>query len=93
MNLTEEQLKEVETLAGLFFRPEDIIRILGIPHHQLSDFEDMILLNPKSPIYQFYHRGRLKALVELRQAIRQAALNGSNPALTEMMEYFNKSKI
>lgn len=93
MNLTEEQLKEVETMAGLFFRPEDIMTILGIPVYDTSDFFETIEIKTEHPLYKAYHKGRLAALVELRTAIKQAALNGSNPAQGQMIEYFNKSML
>lgn len=93
MNLTEEQLKEVETLAGLFFHPADIMTIVGIPAHEADIFYDIIGIEKENPLFQSYHKGRLTATVELRHAIKQAALNGSNPAQSMMVEFFNKSRI
>lgn len=93
MNLTEEQLEEVERLAGLFFHPADIMTIIGIPIHDTDRFFDIIGFEKENPLFQSYHKGRLTANVELRQAVKQAALNGSNPAQNMMVEFFNKSKI
>lgn len=93
MNLSEEQLNEVETLAGLFFNGADIMSVIGIPVHEAESFMEIIWLQCEHPLYIAYHKGRLTAAVELRQAIKQAALNGSNPAQTTMIEYFNKSQL
>lgn len=93
MNLTEEQLKELEELAGLGFEIKDMMLVLEIPLHEEDEFKDMIELNTDHAMHKAYQRGRLKSLVELRQAIKQAALNGSNPAQMSMIEFFKQSKI
>jgi hypothetical protein len=93
MNLTEEQLKELETMAGLFFKFEDIMIALGIPFAQEFEFEETIKYKMANPAFIAYNRGRLTAETELRQAIKQAAMNGSNPAQNSMMEFYNKSKL
>ena len=78
MNLTEEQLKEVETMAGLFFEPEKIAIMLGLnPVDDMDDFKEKISLGYPGEIYIAYWRGRLRAETELRTAIKHAALNGS----------------
>jgi len=93
MNLTEEQLKEVETLAGLFINPEDIVLIIGLSREKTEEFIIILEIEKDNPIFKAYHKGRLKATVELRQAIKQAALNGSNPAQISMIEFFNQSRL
>lgn len=93
MNLNEEQLKEVESLAGLFFHPADIMTAIGLPAHEAENFMEIIWLHNAHPLYIAYHKGRMTASIELRHAIKQAALNGSNPAQNTMIEYFNKSQL
>lgn len=93
MNLTEEQLKELEELAGLFFSPSEIMLNLEIPIHLEDEFRDIILLKNDDPIFIAYNKGRIAAEIELRQAIKQAALNGSNPAQTSMLNFYLNSKI
>lgn len=84
MNLNEEQLKELETMSGLFFKTEDIMINLGLPLYELEDFEHILKFEKEHPAYLAYHKGRLTFEVELRTATKQAALNGSNPAQTAM---------
>lgn len=84
MNLTEEQLKEVESMAGLFFSPGEIGIVLEMELHEIEDLDDIIKSKNGDPIYMAYHKGRLTTEVELRNATKQAALNGSNPAQTMM---------
>lgn len=93
MNLTEEQLNEIESLAGVFMDPKDIMIILGLPKHQEERFIEILTWETENPIHSAYHRGRLKAIVTLRESIKQSALNGSNPAQIEMMKFFNNSKL
>lgn len=87
MNLTEEQLEELQNLAALFFSVEDILIALELPLHLEAVFSDIILLEKTNPIYEAYHRGRLQSEIELRNTIKRAALNGSNPAITEMLNF------
>ena len=91
MNLTEEQLKELEELASLFLPIEDIRIALELPVHEMTELEDIILFQKDNRIYQAYHKGRLQAEIELRISIKKAALNGSNPAQSAMMNFRNNS--
>lgn len=93
MNLTEEQLNELETMAGLFFTVEDIMIALELPLFDEPEFTTIIKYQKNNPAFIAYNRGRLTAETELRQATKQAALNGSNPAQNAMIEFYNKSKI
>ncbi len=87
MNLTEEQLKELGEMAGLFFELEDIMINLGIPIHEKEDFEYILEFEKENPIFNAYHKGRLASEVKLRTAINQASLNGSNPAQQAMLDF------
>lgn len=93
MNLTEEQLKELETMAGLFFTVEDIMIALELPLFDEPEFTTIIKYQKTNPAFIAYNRGRLTAETELRQAMKQAALNGSNPAQNSMIEFYNKSRV
>lgn len=87
MNLTEDQLSELKNLSSLFFSVEDILIALELPAHALDEFQDIIDIEKLNPIYQAYHIGRLKTEIELRTSIKKAALNGSNPAQSAMMDF------
>jgi hypothetical protein len=93
MNLTGQQLEQLEVMAGLFFSVKEILIALEIPLHRQSDFEEILKWENSHPASLAYHKGRLTSEAELRQSIKQAALNGSNPAQTTMMEFFNSSKL
>ena len=93
MNLTEQQLNEVEMLAGLFFSPSEIMINLEIPIHREEELRQILLLENDHPLFKAYNRGRLTAEIQLRQSIKQAALNGSNPAQASLMELLNNSKL
>lgn len=84
MNLNEEQLKEVERMAGLFFSPNEIGIVLEMELHEIKELEEIIDSKNEDQIYMAYHKGRLTTEIELRNATKQAALNGSNPAQTMM---------
>lgn len=89
MNLTQEQLEEIESMASLFLQPDDIAVNIGVDP---DDFTDLI--NTKSgPVYLAYFKGWMKTEVELRQSILQSALNGSIPAQQMMREYQNKAAL
>lgn len=93
MNLTEHQLKELEAMAELFFPINEILIALEIPLHMETEFSEIVRFNKTHPAFLAYHRGRITSDVKLRQSIRQAALNGSNPAQNSMLEFYNSSKI
>lgn len=91
MNLNEQQLKELELLAGLFFSVTDIMISLDIPLHLEGEFTDIIKYRCEHPAYTAFQRGRITSQTQLRQSIKQAALNGSNPAQSTMIEFYNNS--
>jgi hypothetical protein len=93
MNLTGDQLKELLTMAGLFIPVAEIMTAIGIALHQEDDFIELIRFNKTHPAFLAYNKGRLEAETELRQAIKQAARNGSNPAQTTMMEFYYNSQL
>ena len=92
MNLTTEQLKELENLSALFFSIHDIMIALDIPLHNEMDFTEQLSTESGSPEFIAYNRGRLTASIELRQSIKTAALNGSNPAQTTLIDFYNQSQ-
>jgi len=93
MNLTEEQLSEVEAMAGLFFTVEDICKVLELDNETGLGFAIAISEGLPNPFVKAWNKGRLIAEMQLRTAVKQAALNGSNPAQNTMIEYFKKSNI
>jgi hypothetical protein len=93
-NITEEQLLEVETMAGLFFEPKSICIAMNWDEEMLEQFILSILsMDINDKLYCAYFKGRLESEVELRQSIKQASKNGSNPAQNTMREFMTQSKI
>ena len=89
MLFSEEQLKEIEEMAALFFPPESIAVNIEV---DIDDFTELIT-NKIGDGYKAYCTGRLSSEIELRTAIRNAALNGSTPAQTLFVNYFKDSII
>lgn len=89
MNLTEEQLSEVEEMAGLFFSIDNIADNLELDETELETLKLDFELK-RGDFYKAYRRGWLTNEVKLRKSIEKAAENGSNPA-QQMMLNFQKS--
>jgi hypothetical protein len=86
MNLSEEQLSEVQEMAGLFFCVEDVADNLEL---SITEIEDLLLdcQLRQGEFFKAYRRGWLIAEVKLRKAIEKAAENGSNPAQQMMLNF------
>lgn len=89
--MSEEQLKEVEEMAGLFFGIEDICDNLQLDDEEIQYIQNEVALKTGA-FYLSYRTGWLKSDVKLRRSIEKAAENGSNPA-QQMMLNFQKSAI
>jgi len=93
MNLNEDQLSEIEEMAGLFFSPETVAVNLELDDDDTEYFIAAIeCKNMRNPIVAAYFKGRLTAKIELRRSIKQAALNGSSPAQQMMLNFQKESK-
>ncbi len=92
MNFTEEQLNEIEEMAGLFFSPEDIAINLQLTEEESDYFEACIDCRSQSSCSDAYHTGRLTSEIILRRAVKQSALNGSNPSQLAMLNFHRESK-
>ena len=91
--ITEEELLEVEKMAGLFFSPEQICIAMGWGLSILESFNLAIeAMDSNDTLYGHYFKGRISAEIELRQSIKQAARNGSNPAQVTMLDFHKNSR-
>lgn len=87
-HISEEELLQVETMAGLFFKPEEIAIACGWDMQMSGKFAQIMEYSITTHIlFQRYHKGRITAEIELRQSIKQAAANGSNPAQNTMLDF------
>lgn len=73
MNYSEEILKQVEELSGVFLTPEEISMLASIDY---SEFSRQIRLK-KGDLYIAYFRGKTIAKKEIHQNIVRLAKQGS----------------
>lgn len=93
MNLSEEHLKEVEEMAGLFFSPEEIAVNLELSEEDKDGFVAAVVFKDSAnPLVGAYLRGWMTAEVTLRKAIKQSALNGSSPSQQAMLNYQREAR-
>lgn len=83
MNLTEEQIKEIEELAGLFLEPDEIAVLTNID----IDFFNQQLERKKGDIYLAYLRGKTISKKEIHQNVVKMAKHGS-PQAEELANLF-----
>ena len=92
--ITEEELTQIETMAGLFFDLEEIVISLNWGELVLDEFKLIIQMKDfDNKAYIAYFKGRLASEIELRQSIKQAAKNGSNPAQNTLLEFAKNSQV
>ena len=92
MNFSEEQLKEIEDMAGLFFGPDDIAINLELNEEETEAFGFRIdSKNSTFPEVAAYLKGRLTAKIVMRKAIKQSAQNGSSPSQQQMLNFLKDS--
>ncbi len=86
MNLSNEQLDEIERLAGLFFPPLNIAIVLQV------NSEDFLhaWADETTAIYARYWCGKLKSEAELRKIILTQAKQGSSPAQATAMKLLDE---
>jgi len=87
-DITQEELIEVENLAGLFFSPREISVMLELHLPEILEQLD----TSEGNFHRAFQKGRLQNEVDLRKAIMQLARAGSSPAQTMAMNLLNKSK-
>jgi len=86
MNLTDEQLKQVEEYASYFFSPKEICIILGIDHKTTLTIEGSEFSNA-------YQKGSLLSQAKVRKSIIDLAQKGSSPAQALAVQMMDKIKI
>lgn len=77
--LSEEQITEIQELAGCFFSVEEILKITQI-QHQTKEFLEAVEI------------GRLKNEAALRKSIFDLAIAGSSPAQTMALKMMERIK-
>lgn len=87
-DITQEDLGQIEVLAGLFFTPAEIALMLEM---KVQDMKDE-MQDEESDIYRAFNCGRLQSEADLRKSIVKLAKSGSSPAQTMSPDLINKSK-
>lgn len=82
MNLTKEQLKQVEEMAYRLIAPELIAINL-----EVDDYDFKRALEESGPVRTAFFTGYMKQLIETRDALIKSAHNGSNPAQLELLKF------
>ena len=83
MTISDNDLKEIEELAGLFLLPDEIAVLLG---KDIADFCST-LKNKRSPAYLAYFKGKTSSKTAIRRNIIKMAKNGS-PGAEEMVNKY-----
>ncbi|MFA6261082.1 MAG: hypothetical protein WC760_06420 [Bacteroidia bacterium] len=86
MQISQEQLQEIENFASRGFLIKEIAAILGVDEPR---FERIFSMD-SHPAVQAFQRGTLKAQLTIRNSIFDSAVSGSGPAQTEMLKIFSK---
>lgn len=89
MELSNEQLEEIEKFAGLFFGLDDIAIITGIDIDLfIQEYE-----NQHSAIYLAVKKGQLLTEAALRQKTIELAKDGHAPSVGVANDYINTFKM
>lgn len=92
MNLSDEQLAQVEEMSGALLPPHEIAILLNIEADQRDLFADICRNHKGNPIYAAYHRGRLQTKYELRKTVIRLAKAGS-PAAEPLADAYMKEQL
>lgn len=79
MNLTEVQLKEIETLSGIFLEPEEIAVLMDLDEAEFMDD----ISKKKGAVWISYFRGKTESKKDIHTNIVKMAKHGS-PQAEEM---------
>lgn len=87
MTLTNEQLQQVEELAGLFLAPDEIAVLI---HVDIDSFVRAIV-SKSGNVYSAYLLGKSKAKQAIRENVVKMAKHGS-PAAEDLAEKYIKEQ-
>lgn len=89
MELTQEQLKQVEEFAAYFFSTEEIAVIMELNQTWCR----LMMLKDKSDFKDAYTRGQLRSEAEFRKSVFEMAKKGSAPAQILADKIMEKSRL
>ena len=91
MQLSDEQLQQVEEMAAALLPPSEIAILIRIDADQRDLFCEICKNHTASDIYTAYHRGRLQTKYELRKTVIKLAKAGS-PAAEPLADKYMKEQ-
>lgn len=92
MNLTDEQLLQVEEMAAALLPSDEIGILLKLDSSDRNAFNEIVKTHTNSPIYMAFHSGRLTTKLELRKTVIKLAKHGS-PAAEPIAEKYIREQI
>lgn len=87
MNLTDEQIQQVEEMSGALLPANEIALLLNLSVSERNLFCEIVKTHVSSPVYMAFHRGRLTTKFELRKTVIKLAKHGS-PAAEPIAEKY-----
>jgi len=92
MNLTDEQLLQVEEMAAALLPADEIAILLKLNPSDRNLFIEIVKTHINSPIYMAFHHGRLTTKLELRKTVIKLAKHGS-PAAEPIAEKYIREQL
>lgn len=92
MNLTDEQLLQVEEMAAALLPADEIAILLNLTAPERNSFIEVVKTHTSSPVYMAFHRGRLTTKYELRKTVIKLAKHGS-PAAEPIAEKYIREQL
>lgn len=89
MNLNEAQLKEIESLSGIFLEPEEIAILMDLDE---SEFMQQIR-KKKGEVWKAYFRGKTESKKDIHTNIVKMAKHGSPQAEEMAKQMINQQEI
>lgn len=88
MELSDKELKTLESLGQAFFSIKKCIIIL-----EIADAVSFMkaIKNPTSAIYKAYYKGLFSQQLKLRESIIEVAMRGSNPAQQQVLKFIESA--
>lgn len=93
MNLTNEQLEQLEEYAAALMSITEIAILMDIPTPVRTQFKVLCRQVDTSPLYKAFHKGRLTTKLELRRNIIKLAKAGSPAAEPLAIKFINEQMI
>lgn len=76
MDLSDEQLLEIEEYGKLFFSLKEVAILVELEYAALNE----MMQDENSVVFKAYHKGRLTSEVDVRKSIIEMAQSGSTEA-------------